>query len=140
MSRGCRRLVSIASILMACAGGLSTPTLFVVAFMSGPQMVALCPIQRREVSDIHHIFIGWTGEGGLQSVPRRRGDFFASPPDTTDDNEFEVVSLDEDDTISDKVWEEVEASAPSQFTVMTEVGNSVPLEELYWTRHNIRWY
>lgn len=56
-------------------------------------------------------------------ILRRQFYLFAVPPDTPDNNDIEVVTLGEDDTISDKVWEEVEASAPSELTVMKEVGN-----------------
>ena len=98
--------------------------------MPCPQKTVLCSIQRNSVRPMlsgissHSIDTCRKNKRGFQAIPRARGKhLFASPPDNPEDNEIEDDSVDEDYTISDKVWEEVEASAPSELTVMKEVCN-----------------
>ena len=57
---------------------------------------------------------------------RRRVRLLANQSDNTDDDEMEIIMGLGDDTISDKAWEDIEAGAPSEVTIMKEVGNCRP--------------
>ena len=52
---------------------------------------------------------------------RRRVRLLANQSDNTDE-EMEIIMGLGDDTISDKAWEDIEAGAPSEATIMKEVG------------------
>mmetsp|Transcript_13569 Transcript_13569/g.27644 ORF Transcript_13569/g.27644 Transcript_13569/m.27644 type:complete len:180 (+) Transcript_13569:1488-2027(+) len=124
----CRRLLAPAFLLIGCSGGLVTST-SEAAFTSFHQKAALFPTGKSKfkpiVSAINSDSVDMTCRRRSQHILIRRFYLFATPPDTPDKNDIEVVTLGEDDTVSDKVWEEVEASAPSELTVMKEVGNSL---------------
>jgi len=53
---------------------------------------------------------------------RRRVRLMANKSDNKD--EIEIIGLG-DDTISDKAWEDIEAGAPSESTIMKEVGTYI---------------
>jgi len=95
------------------------------AFTSFHQKAALFPTGKSKfkpiVSAINSDSVDMTCRRRSQHILIRRFYLFATPPDTPDKNDIEVVTLGEDDTVSDKVWEEVEASAPSELTVMKEL-------------------
>ena len=57
----------------------------------------------------------------LMHSGRRRIRLLANQSDNTDD-EMEIIMGLGDDTISDKAWEDIEAGAPSEATIMKEVG------------------
>lgn len=61
----------------------------------------------------------------LMHSGRRRIRLLANQSDNTDD-EMEIIMGLGGDTISDKAWEDIEAGAPSEATIMKEVGKYRP--------------